>query len=128
MVMSDAISARDGIPVPKERLFAYQELTTKRTVAIVVTRDSGVMNGGACAMEFWIDNTKVGIFERSEVATFYVEPTEHALEVNWDQKGAGFCNMQNVPNHLTTYAREGKRQVVYRLKTLYGKPMIGFGG
>lgn len=122
-----AISARDGTPVPKERLLAYQEPDSKRTIPIAVTRDTGLL-GGACNLEFWIDDTKVAIFDTGEVATFYIEPNEHIFEVNWDQQGKGLCMAPSTPNHHTTYAREGKRKVVYRLRIVFDKPMISYGG
>lgn len=126
MVATTAISARDAKPVPKERLLAYQEPDDKRTFPIIVTRDTGFV-GGACYLELWIEDVKVGIFDRGETAKFYVEPLIYTAEVNWDQQGKGLCGLNNRPSYHEVGSRDRKVKNAYHIGIIGEMPMIGIG-
>jgi hypothetical protein len=126
MIQTTAMSARDAAPVPKERLVKYQEPDVKRTFPIYVTRDVGML-GGACYLELWVDDTKVGVFDTGETAKFYIEPGNHTLEVNWDQQGKGLCGMTSSPTYQVIRTREDRPKNAYRLTIIGDKPMVAVG-
>lgn len=83
-------SLADIKPVPKERLFNFQEKTDKTTAILTVTRDTGFLGGG-CFYAFSINNKLAARLNPSESTRFYVEPGELIMRTSRDPQGKGLC-------------------------------------
>jgi hypothetical protein len=116
------ISSKNAAPVPSSRILAFHNPTSERTMPIVVTRDAGII-GSACYLEFWIDGTKVALFDAGETTQFFVAPGTHIGEVNWDQEGKGLCGLVNAPTNAEINVKEGRKSS-YRLLTITDTVLI----
>ena len=104
------VSPSQAKPVPRERLFAFQEKLPKSTATISVTRDSGLLGSG-CFLAFSLDGVRAGRFDPSENARFYVEPGEHLLSVRPDAEGSGLCHFATIQNNAReTIMRENENK------------------
>ena len=79
-------------PVAAERLFAFQDKSTRASATIVVTRDGGG-TGPGCYLAFYIDQVLAARLSSSETGQFFVEPGEHLLQGGQDPSGQGSCRI-----------------------------------
>lgn len=91
------VASSQAKPVPAQRIFAFQDKTSKSTASIIVTRDSGFLGGG-CFLAFSLDGVRAGRFDPGETASFHVEPGEHLLAVKPDAEGSGLCHFATIEN------------------------------
>lgn len=73
------VSLDEATPVPKNRLFLYQDAVTQSQ--LFITRDKGFY-GAACNINLYIDGKLAAKFATSEKAYFYIESGEHILGVS----------------------------------------------
>ncbi|QLG93876.1 hypothetical protein HZF02_18850 [Pseudomonas yamanorum] len=72
------ISADKADPVPSNRIYAF---TQKSDSELVVTRDSG-MNQGGLKLKFYIDGTLAADFGQGEVGRFGLTQGTHILSIS----------------------------------------------
>ena len=78
------------IPVPQERVFAFQNALKEKSGTIVVTRDK-VSTGSLCFTALWIDSILAVRLDSSERVRFIVPIGEHVLRAGKDPEGRGLC-------------------------------------
>lgn len=86
---TNQVSLDTAIPVPKDRVFAFQE-QKPGTVPVEVVRDTGAL-GSACYLAIGAKNTLIARLDTGEVVRFFIEPGPQSLSVLFDPMGKGLC-------------------------------------
>ena len=81
------------VPVPSERLLAFQDRTSNSAM-MVITRDDGYMAGGGCYTAILIDGVVAGRLGIGERATFFLDPGRHVYGISGDPMGKGLCALR----------------------------------
>lgn len=80
-----------ALPVPADRLLAFQQDAPDTSATIEVVRDSGMMGGG-CYTAFYISGVLAARINTGEKATFHLKPGEYVLRYTLDPQGRGLCH------------------------------------
>lgn len=96
------------VPVPSDRLFAFQDANKGKSGVIFVTRDQG-STGSACFNALWIDSILSARLDIGERARFILPVGEHVLKAGRDQDGRGLCAFDlDASSSRETSIREGE--------------------
>ncbi|RSF08818.1 hypothetical protein [Achromobacter aegrifaciens] len=101
------VSADKAKPVPKERLYGFQQQPAESFGTAVVTRDSG-FTGSACYVLLRIDGVKAAEFGTAETATFYLKPGDSIMEID-----SGICGGGNKEIEVKSLAGESRRYRIF---------------
>lgn len=84
------ISEVQALPVPNDRLLAYQDKSAATSATVITLRDAG-FTGGGCDMAVYIDGTLAARIGDREMARFYLAPGDHVIGTG--PTGRGTCAM-----------------------------------
>ena len=98
------VPSSEALPVPTDRVFAFQTPTDRPSGTLVVVRDRGFIAGG-CPMAFFVDGTLAAHLRTGESTTLIVPAGAHILGAG--PAGAGMCSWANTE----TYRREASQLV-----------------
>lgn len=82
------IPSSEALPVPTDRVFAFQAPTDKPSGTLVVVRDKGFIGGG-CPMAFYVDGTLAAHLRTGESTMLIVPAGSRILGAG--PAGAGMC-------------------------------------
>lgn len=82
------IAMADAVPVPNDRLLAYQGQVAGEQGTVITIRDAG-FTGGGCNMAVYIDGTLAARIGAGEVASFNVTAGDHIIGTG--PTGRGTC-------------------------------------
>jgi hypothetical protein len=84
---------KEAVPIPNERVLAFQTKPSEDAATILLTRDSGHLGSG-CHYGFWINGILSARLDPAEIGTFHVAPGEYLLRVGRDPQGRGLCSLE----------------------------------
>lgn len=88
-IKTNQVSLDAAVPVPKDRVYAFQE-QTPGTVPVEVIRDTGAL-GSACYLAVGAKDQLIARMDTGELVRFYLEPGPQSLSVSFDPMGRGLC-------------------------------------
>ncbi len=108
------VSSGNAIPLPPDRVFAFQSPTGAPSGTLVVTRDQG-MQGRGCHAAFYIDGQLAAHVRAGETATLSVPAGNRIVGVG--PAGKGLCTLANPATHRreTSLVIEANSQIKVRL-------------
>lgn len=104
-------SVGDAIPVPANRLLAYQSEDKGRDASVTVIRE-GDVNGAGCLFAISIDGKLVAQIGGDEKARFYLKPGRRLIGVGPDPEATGRCGGSSAfRRELATWIQIGENQI-----------------
>ncbi|MCW0920880.1 hypothetical protein OK411_10825 [Pseudomonas sp. RG1] len=102
--------AGDAIPVPANRLLAYQSEDKGHDASVTVIREGGV-NGAGCLFAVSIDGKLVARIGGDEKARFYLKPGRRLIGVGSDPQAIGRCGgSSSFKREVATWVQPGESQ------------------
>lgn len=103
-------SAGDVIPVPANRLLAYQSEDKGRDASVTVIREGNV-NGAGCLFAISIDGKLVARLGGGEKARFYLKSGRRLIGVGPDPEAIGRCGgSSSLRREVATWVQTGEQQ------------------
>ena len=99
------VPTSEALPVPTDRVFAFQTPIDKPSGTLIVVRDKGLSASG-CPMAFYIDGTLAAHLRTGESTTLVVPAGARILGAG--PAGKGMCSWANAE----TYRREASQLVI----------------
>ncbi|WP_157831260.1 hypothetical protein [Pseudomonas sp. 43NM1] len=103
-------SAGNVLPVPANRLLAYQSDDKGRDASVTVIRE-GDVNGAGCLFAISIDGKLVALLGGEEKARFYLKPGRRLIGVGPDPAANGRCGgSSSFRREVATWVQAGEQQ------------------
>ncbi len=103
-------SVGEAVPVPSNRLLAYQVEEKGKDAAVTVVRE-GAIPLGNCYFGLYVDGKLVARVDNNEKARFYLKPGRRLIGVGSDPQGAGSCSgNSSYRREVATWVEAGERQ------------------
>lgn len=100
----------EAVPVPNNRLLAYQVEDEGKDAAVTVVRESS-FQGGVCYFGVYVDGKLVARVDNNEKARFYLKPGRRLIGVGSDPQGAANCSgNSSYRREVATWVEAGERQ------------------
>lgn len=123
------VALTDAMPVPADRVFAYNQPIDGPSGQLVVVRDQGAF-GAACPIALYVDGVIAAHFRTSEVLTIHLTPGQHVIGAG--PSGGGMCSWTNEAAHRREIAHtveagsEAKMRLSITQQGLYQITPTGF--
>lgn len=106
-------------PVPKERIFAYQENIPEPHGTLIVTRDKG-LTGSACLIDLVIDFKTAAKLDTAETVNFILPTGMHSIEATTGNTNTGICSLSPVYSGLDLSIHNDETKMYRIVSELYG--------
>ena len=114
----------EAVPVPPDRLFAYQFPTEKTTATIEVIRDRG-SSGADCHIGVFLNYQLAARIDPGERARFVIEPGETTVGAGRDPRGEELCGTdQSNVKHVRTTLVKGETKLFRVSTSAFGRILI----
>jgi len=122
-IKTNQVSIQSAVPVPVERLFAFQQ-PAEGLVKITVTRDSGVFGSG-CFLGLSIAGQLAARIDPNEKGEFFVPPGKVQMSATIDPQGKGLCGLEGFTAVVDENQVEPNGPNVFRISSrMYRRPRV----